>query len=65
MSSVQESYVWLYGVIASCSTRFHFDCVDILIELFKVKYPENPEMRSMLIDLRRDKFDDIFNNKVA
>jgi len=63
--TVQDNYIWVYEIIASCKTRFHFDCADILIELFRVKYPDNPEMRSMLIDLRADKFREIFNDNAA
>jgi hypothetical protein len=65
MNTAGDSYMWIYGIIKSCQTKFHFDCADILIELFKVKYPDNPEMRKMLIDLKSDKFQEQFNNKVS
>lgn len=64
MTDSQTAYLWVYGIIDSCESKFHFDAADRLIDLFGEKYPDNKEMKSMLIDLWADKYKETFNPKL-
>ena len=35
---MEDTYIWVYNIIESCNNDFHFDCADVLISLFKIKY---------------------------
>ena len=35
---MEDTYTWVFNIIESCNNDFHFDCADILISLFKIKY---------------------------
>jgi hypothetical protein len=35
---MEETYTWVYNIIESCNNDFHFDCADVLISLFNIKY---------------------------
>jgi hypothetical protein len=35
---MEETYTWVFNIIGSCNNDFHFDCADVLISLFKIKY---------------------------
>lgn len=61
MTTPQQAYVWVYSIIDSCESKFHFDAADRLIDLFGEKYPDNKEMKIMLIDLRADKHHEKLN----
>jgi len=52
---MEKTFTWTYNVIRSCNNDFHFDCADVLISLFKVKYGES-EMFHQLNELRADKW---------
>ncbi|MEJ7625534.1 MAG: hypothetical protein WKF35_01630 [Ferruginibacter sp.] len=51
----QQSFTWTYNVIKSCNNDFHFDCADVLISLFKVKYGDS-DMVLQLKELRENKW---------
>lgn len=48
MTEAQEHYNWIMNIIDSCIHKFHFECVDNLIELFKQRHPFADEMAIML-----------------
>ncbi len=52
---MEKTFTWTYNVIRSCNHDFHFDCADVLISLFKVKYGES-EMYHQLKELRTNKW---------
>lgn len=52
---MEKTFTWTYNVIRSCNNDFHFDCADVLISLFKVKYGES-DMFHQLNELRTDKW---------
>lgn len=37
MSTEQETYNWILNIIDSCNNDFHFEAIDKLIELFKLR----------------------------
>ena len=39
-STAEKDYVWLLNVIVSCNNEFQFTCIDRLMELYKLKYPD-------------------------
>lgn len=48
-------YNFIKGVIESCENDIHLDVAYGMIDLFIKKFPRNPEMRIMLIDLWADR----------
>lgn len=52
---MEKTFTWTYNVIKSCNNDFHFDCADVLISLFKVKYGET-ERFHQLTELRTNKW---------
>ena len=47
---MENTYTWVFNIIESCNNDFHFDCADILISLFKIKYGNTDrvsELRSL------------------
>ena len=47
---MEDTYTWVFNIIESCNNDFHFDCADILISLFKIKYGNTDrvsELRSL------------------
>lgn len=52
---MEKTFTWTYNIINSCNNDFHFDCADVLISLFKVKYGES-EMYQQLTELRTNKW---------
>jgi len=47
---MEDTYTWAFNIIESCNNDFHFDCADILISLFKIKYGNTDrvsELRSL------------------
>jgi len=38
---MKNTYTWIYNIIESCNNDFHFDCVDVLITLFNIKYGDD------------------------
>lgn len=65
MTTAQEMYVWVQGIIHSCETYFHFKSADVLIELYGLQFPDNPEMKAMLKELKDDKYADFKKYKRA
>ena len=57
---MQVSYNWISRIIESSNTTFHFDCIDIIIELFKIKY-QDMELTDRLKELRSQKFLEVHN----
>ncbi len=35
---MKEVFNWIANIIESCNNDFHFEAVDILIELFSIRY---------------------------
>ncbi len=56
MTPVQQAYVWVQGIIHSCETKFHYDAADVVIKLFGLQYPDNQEMKTMLQELKDDRY---------
>ncbi|MEO6583767.1 MAG: hypothetical protein ABIO05_05555 [Ferruginibacter sp.] len=52
---MEKTFTWTYNVIRSCNNDFHFDCADILISLFKVKYGDS-ELFDELKTLRENRW---------
>ncbi len=42
MTPAQTDYNWLINIIDSCTNSFHFDGVDVLIQLFHAKHNNAP-----------------------
>jgi hypothetical protein len=55
---MEETYTWVYNIIESCNNDFHFDCADVLISLFNVKYAD-PDRVSELKILRQSKWNSV------
>jgi hypothetical protein len=54
-STMEQTFTWTYNIIKSCNNDFHFDCADVLISLFKVKYGDS-DMVLQLKQLRENKW---------
>jgi hypothetical protein len=52
---MEKTFNWMYNIIGSCNNDFHFNCADVLISLFTMKYGEN-EMTSKLKELRQTRW---------
>ena len=51
----QEAFDWVIRIIDSCESSFHFEAAGQLIELFKIKYPNEKQEKELLIDRFHDK----------
>jgi hypothetical protein len=45
---MEDTYTWVFNIIESCNNDFHFDCADILISLFKIKYGNTDRVSELL-----------------
>lgn len=54
-TSMEQTFTWTYNIIKSCNNDFHFDCADVLISLFKVKFGDS-DMVLQLRQLRENKW---------
>jgi hypothetical protein len=52
---MEKTYTWTYNIIRSCNNDYHFDCADVLIDLFATKYGDN-DMLQRLRELRQHKW---------
>lgn len=52
---MKNTYEWVYNIIESCNNDFHFDCADVLISLFNIKFRDT-DMVSGLKLLRENKW---------
>lgn len=59
MTEAQTIYNWLTGIIDSSTNDFHFEGVDNLIELFKLKFPNDQKLYDLLKQLRQGKWNSI------
>lgn len=59
----QEAYDKIKEWILSCKTRFHFEAMDNVIDLYGVRFPDNRDMKIMLLDLRVDHWNEVINQK--
>jgi hypothetical protein len=41
MTPAQEHYNWIMNIIDSCTHDFHFDAVDILIDLYRQRHQDD------------------------
>jgi hypothetical protein len=41
---MKDTYAWVFNIIESCTHDFHFECADVLISLFKIKYGNTEEV---------------------
>lgn len=48
MTTKQECYNWLVSIIDSCNNDFHFEGVDALIALFKLRFKEDTDLHILL-----------------
>ncbi len=55
---MEDTYTWVYNIVESCNNDFHFDCADVLISLFSVKYGETDKV-SGLRQLRQNKWNSV------
>jgi len=55
---MEKSFTWITNIIDSWNNEFHFNCADVLISLFKMKY-DNEEYNLHLHDLRNNKWNAI------
>jgi hypothetical protein len=55
---MQETFTWIYNIIDSCHNDFHFDCADVLISLFNIRYGDIEKLVE-LKHLRQTKWNDI------
>jgi len=55
---MQDTYTWVYNIIESCNNDFHFNCADVLISLFSVKYGESDEALGLRL-LRQHKWNSV------
>lgn len=53
--TLEETYRWLYNIVASCNNDFHFKAADVLISLFIEKYGDNENAQS-LKELRQNRW---------
>lgn len=52
------NFEWISKIIESCNNDFHFNAVDILIELFWQKHLDG-DLRTQLMILRENKWNEI------
>ena len=50
--------MWVFNIVESCNNDFHFDCADVLISLFKIKYGDSDRVAE-LASLRQTKWNTI------
>jgi len=55
---MEDTYTWVFNIIESCNNDFHFDCADVLISLFKIKYG-NTDRVSELKSLWQSKWNEV------
>jgi hypothetical protein len=55
---MEDTYTWLFNIIESCNNDFHFDCADVLITLFSVKYGDTGNVSGLRL-LRQDKWNSV------
>ena len=55
---MEETFTWIYNIIESCNNDFHFDCADVLVSLFNVKYGDADRVTGLKL-LRQDKWNSV------
>jgi hypothetical protein len=55
---MENTYTWLYNIIESCNSDFHFDCADVLIALFNSRYSDAEKAEELKL-LRSDKWNKV------
>jgi hypothetical protein len=55
---MEDTYTWVNNVIESCHNDFHFDCADVLISLFNIKYGDTDKASELML-LRQNKWNSI------
>jgi hypothetical protein len=55
---MEETYTWVFNIITSCNNDFHFNCADVLITLFKIKYG-NTDKVSELTSLWQTRWNEV------
>jgi hypothetical protein len=55
---MEDTYTWVYNIIESCNNDFHFNCADVLISLFSVKYGDTDEASGLKV-LRQNKWNSV------
>ena len=55
---MEETFTWIYNIIESCNNDFHFDCADVLVSLFSVKYGDTDRVLGLQL-LRQDKWNSV------
>jgi len=55
---MENTYMWVFNIVESCNNDFHFDCADVLISLFKIKYGDSDRVAE-LASLRQTKWNTI------
>lgn len=64
------NYSFVYRSIDSCETEFQFLCCEKMIDLFGLKYPDQVQLKILLIDLYNDLYQQVVpieerNKKIA
>ena len=55
---MEETYTWVYNIIESCNNDFHFDCADVLISLYNIKYGDTDRVLGLKL-LRQNKWNSV------
>lgn len=58
MEQAIQNQLWLKKIIDSCNNTFHFDSVDVLIELFFVRH-KFPELHTELWTYRANRWNTV------
>ncbi len=57
---MEDTYRWLFNIVESCNNDFHFNCADVLISLFKIKYGDSDRV-SELKTIRQRKWNSMLS----
>jgi len=55
---MEATYTWVYNIIESCNNDFHFDCADVLISLFSIKYGDIEKVSGLKL-VRQNKWNSV------
>ena len=57
------NYGFVYRSIDSCETEFQFLCCEKMIDLFGIKFPEQVQLKILLIDLYNDLYQQVIKGE--
>jgi hypothetical protein len=65
LTPLTQSYGYVVKMIDECNCHWAFYAVDLAITLFGTTFPEQSGMKKQLIDLRADKWHEMFTKLEA